>query len=1169
MERLERELADIRELNRTTKTSEAEARLRRLLATLPRHELLKAEHSVRQVINEFLPKRRRSLTAALTDATARRTTPSVSTAQGMHPGVSPPQRIVAQQAVQSVASSIAKQEALPMGVRQFEVTLAHSIPTAKSALSTHVRTLAASTLRAVNVECDDATDPVEQIGDGSRPADRRRVLASCVARCLATHRELYNDTQFRITAVKLLDQTWEHDVYASLGIDKGTQTYEKWAKIDDAVNRLVRELSELRTSCPSLTGFPSLRQELRKLLNSTMARAVVWPIVHRDLLTGRLDEALAAVAEYGAAQGGAVFEARTRALDTLQDYAARLGEAESTFASDVLAAIATSLTGLVEAHFKASPLSKPASMSIKPTSKKYPLDLVGTECRFGVIVECCGPGHAFDVELEFLPGEGLSALAGMQYLGNMQPGQVVGDIGLACRIDVPMHAGTIKGRLRWTNHDQGNSEHQFSFTVEAQPAGVNWNELAAEDPYSLEPVTEERELVGRSETLHQLTAKLTAKSLGSFLVFGQKRVGKTSLVRTLESHLKKRGGSSPQIVYLDGGDYVHPDATETIERLGRRICEEVKRSDRRFHSLTIPSFDGALSPIDDFLRSVLEIVPEYRVVFVLDEFDELPFETYRRGPVGDSFFLTLRSISAKPAFGFILVGSEKMEFILSTQGDSLNKFQVLRIDYFDREKHWPDFQALIRQPTQAWLEISDDALVALYNATAGNPFFAKLLCNELFRLVLKRRDAHVTAPEVREAVRRVLATAGSNQFAHFWEDGIFAETGNQVEERSILRRHVLLALAENLRRHDIVKRNQIVDAAKAHGLIEHEVDDELVTFARRKVLERVGDGYRCKVGLFNDWLRDRGVHEILTTFTDRTALLARKEREERERIPEAEIQLLADKWGPYKAQPIGPESIRGWLAQFGGVTEQRLLFNLLGKLRFYSGASVRAKMHEAHSIVERRLAELEVPLRLGARQRKRRDILVSHLGGVAKSGVRYGQLYADENQLFADSVIERDRIGRAIRALTDTRALVFVDDFIGTGQSALEAFRALATTEGEILQSDRLVLVYVVVCGFEAGRARLETELELLRLPVIVHICEPMTEADRCFSENSEVLPDKNTRLKTRDLVESYGRRLLPAAPLGFGDGQALVVFEWNCPNNTLPILWSQHADWRPLFKRQ
>ncbi len=93
-----------------------------------------------------------------------------------------------------------------------------------------------------------------------------------------------------------------------------------------------------------------------------------------------------------------------------------------------------------------------------------------------------------------------------------------------------------------------------------------------------------------------------------------------------------------------------------------------------------------------------------------------------------------------PQIGFILVGSEKMEYVLSCQGDALNKFASIAVDYFDKRTHWADFQDLIKRPTASYLEFSESAIDAIYEECAGNPFYAKLICRDLFALMVERRD---------------------------------------------------------------------------------------------------------------------------------------------------------------------------------------------------------------------------------------------------------------------------------------------------------------------------------------------------------------------------------------------------------------------------------------------
>jgi hypothetical protein len=77
-----------------------------------------------------------------------------------------------------------------------------------------------------------------------------------------------------------------------------------------------------------------------------------------------------------------------------------------------------------------------------------------------------------------------------------------------------------------------------------------------------------------------------------------------------------------------------------------------------------------------------------------------------------------------------------------------------------------------------------------------------------------------------------------------------------------------------------------------------------------------------------------------------------------------------------------------------------------------------------------------------------------------------------------------------------------------------------------------------------------------------------MLDSDRCFHESASIFETADDRLVARRLVEELARRFGSKEPLGTGDLEALVVFEHNCPNNTLPLLWRKSNEWTPLFER-
>jgi len=146
------------------------------------------------------------------------------------------------------------------------------------------------------------------------------------------------------------------------------------------------------------------------------------------------------------------------------------------------------------------------------------------------------------------------------------------------------------------------------------------------------------------------------------------------------------------------------------------------------------------------------------------------------------------------------------------------------------------------------------------------------------------------------------------------------------------------------------------------------------------------------------------------------------------------------------------------------------------------------------------------------------------------------------------------------------------NDFMGTGNSASEYFRRLAADYGAAIRTairdGKLAPFFIVVSAFDKAQMRLDATLEELDLLVRVHICDILGESDRCFGDKSAAFPDPGFRDKARQVAFLHGARLEKHAPLGYGDCEAAVVFEHNCPNNSLPILWSESKDWAPLFKR-
>ena len=1013
-------------------------------------------------------------------------------------------------------------------------------------------------------------DAVSHVFSPNESGKNQRFYAAVFLRLLSTFPSAVHnlDTAYRVGVTKLLDQLPQ--VSKALRVDRSSQAYERLRAFEPAASTVEESLSEALTAPTSLATFHHVRHRVMRVYNKPLVGAIVKPFLPDFLSKHAISRTLGILHDYASARDRLRMTKYLETTAALADILNKCEQYDTFYVRHYFRPFFLSLRRQLRTDFESSPLNQPASLSLTDLGRKYPFAVPDADVRLTFAVENKSEGTALDAELSIEIDDCLSPPSRSQFLDQIDAGERLEPVEFRAKVVIPTEKPVlILWTLTWQDGDGSSETSEGSIELQAQRSDIPWDALQYAQPYSLEPVTTADELIGRSEQTTILISKLRAPNVESFCIYGQRRVGKTSVVTTLEDMPELQNVT---ILNLQTGEFIVPDAQETINTLGQTICTALLTQNSRLTPLKIPQFAGALTPLTGFLTAAFDRDPSLRLVIVLDEFDELPPELHRRGNVSHAFFMTLRSLSAKPQLGFILVGGEGMDDILRAQGQVLNKFRVLRIDYLEKASHWSDFVKLVRKPVNKWATITDGAITTLYNVTAGNPFFTNLVCGKLVEDMIMRRDAYATPIEMEQAIRTTVNQAGTNHFQHFWKDGVVATSDENIEPERVLRRRVLLSLGEALRAQDRGTVEDIANRASRFALGEAEIRRVLGDFERRKVLVRAEGEYGCKVRLFERWLVDKGVDELDLTLVEEESLRRRMRIEEELRVKNQEVHSLVTEWGTYRGRQITDGAVKGWLSQFDTTEERRLVFELLRELRFFSRGVIRERLKEAHDSVRRRLAARGVARRVaqdGARK-VTDNILISFYGGEGKRGQSYAKLYADENNIYVDRIVAPERLRKKLEGLEDVEGIVFVDDFIGTGRTAKKSLEKFLPRIANLIERSEIDIFVISVSGFARGAESVEGALSNLVRSLWVSVCEPLIDSDKCFSEQSEILPDPSKRARTKEIVESYGRKLVKGHPLGYGNGQALVVFEDTCPNNSLPILWAARGDsnWQPLFSR-
>jgi len=299
-----------------------------------------------------------------------------------------------------------------------------------------------------------------------------------------------------------------------------------------------------------------------------------------------------------------------------------------------------------------------------------------------------------------------------------------------------------------------------------------------------------------------------------------------------------------------------------------------------------------------------------------------------------------------------------------------------------------------------------------------------------------------------------------------------------------------------------------------------------------------------------------------------------------------EIDDLAQQFAQYQRVDgvvIGSHQIRRWLEQFETPDAMRYALRLLHGVDFYT----RRRMVET----------LRVFLETEFSPADTEKTTVCLLGNPADSSSLVTYVFGDILPQFGLRASDlRSTISRPEAA--DSSIILFVDDNIGSGKQSAQIFhewldsgrtilkerhvQPLAPRELEALRAAEL---RIFVCVATREGCQLVRE-EISALGLRVTTVSAFSMVDRgigCFHPTSALFTNHEDRVNAMQIMAEIGFALLSdkewpesrkrECALGYGGEQKLLVFFYNVPTATLPVLWKvglhRGRTWFPLFPRR
>jgi len=280
------------------------------------------------------------------------------------------------------------------------------------------------------------------------------------------------------------------------------------------------------------------------------------------------------------------------------------------------------------------------------------------------------------------------------------------------------------------------------------------------------PVTDARMFFGREDIFDWIEHNLAGQYGDHILVLhGQRRVGKTSVLKQLPARLPRR--YIP--VFFDLQGRTHTSLDRFLWWLAREIVRVLKQEREIVVSLPEKeAFAGDAEYLEtQFLPALEPILGESSLLLTFDEFDTLEVSEARES-LGRPLVETLHRLMGRRGLNFI--------FSIGSSGRKLENMQAAYTEFFKAALYKKvtflsraDAARLITQPVEGILEYDPPAVERILRLASGHPYFTQLTCHEAFSLCQQTAQSRVHAADVERVLDDVIER-GTVNLKFVWDE---------------------------------------------------------------------------------------------------------------------------------------------------------------------------------------------------------------------------------------------------------------------------------------------------------------------------------------------------------------------------------------------------------------
>jgi GAF domain-containing protein len=468
-----------------------------------------------------------------------------------------------------------------------------------------------------------------------------------------------------------------------------------------------------------------------------------------------------------------------------------------------------------------------------------------------------GRGAAIRLEVCLLPSAGYRLIDDTARLEHLGPGEEA-QVELRVRPQLPPGVRRFRALFEIRYTDPRGPDQCESFADAVQLLETTGQYRTIPNPYVVgTPLRAGSPLFfGRDDVMTFLLEHLTAAHRNNLVLIGQRRTGKSSLLKQLPLRLGE--GFLP--VYLDGQAlgldpgmpaFLHSIASEIIYAMEDRGMGAAAPGLEAFAENPTSYFER------NFLPGVRRALGGRPLLLLLDEFEELE-SSVRRGTLDAAVFPFLRHlIQHSENLSVVFCGTHRLEELASDYWSVLFNISLYRhIGFLARG----EAMRLIQEPVAGGgMQYDDLALEKIWRVTAGHPYFLQLVCHNLVNLHNRQNRSYVTVGDVNASLDEIL-TAGEAHFVYLWMESDPAQKLALFAMSHLGGAGFLTPVqaADDLaRRGAPVERPEFIDAFRRLAA------RDIFSVVQRPELP-FGEAYGCKLGLLGMWVeKSKSLRQII------------------------------------------------------------------------------------------------------------------------------------------------------------------------------------------------------------------------------------------------------------------------------------------------------------------